>query len=1061
MAAGNDLNKQISGLSPAKRALLERMRQREKGTAPPAILPRARRDSDAPLSFAQQRLWLIHQMDPEGFLYNVPRALRMQGVLDADVLERSLNEVVRRHEVLRTLFPSQAEQPVQRILPSFHVPLPVTDLTAVPEDARDGEVQRVALEFYRCPFDLKQGPLIRACLMRLSERDHVLVVVMHHIVSDGITGGLLFGELGSIYGSFIAGRSSSLPNLPLQYADFAQWEREWLTDPVLEDKLGYWRKHLAGSPAILDLPTDLPRPATRAYRGKSSSFLLSKAASDEVKALSQRQGVTLFTALLTALNLLLTRWSGSNDLVIGTVSANRSQAEVENLIGCFVNFLPLRVQLNPASEKAVQVLEKVKQSVLAGFSHQDCPFEKIIEAVNPQRLLNVNPLYNVALLVQNYPEFAFRSESLEARFLNLATEVAFLDLRFLATETSGGLLLECEYNTDLFVESTIDALLKNFALILEKLAMAPDTPVLDFPLVETLAAKAGTEKKAEKKQTIFVCANFTAEPLHESLAFWMNELGVPAEIDFAPYNQVFQELLDPSSGLSRNQHGINLVLIRLEDWARSTNTADHLPADVSQRLEKNSKDLAAALNVAARRPTVPYLTCLCPSSRSALADTGELLAKVEENLRVELEREPGVYVVTSAELAKLYPVADYEDRYADELGHVPYSQAFFNALGTMIARRMYRIQNPPHKVIALDCDNTLWKGVCGEDGPLGVEVDPPRTALQKFLLTQRESGMLLALCSKNNETDAFEVFDRNPGMVLRREHISSWRINWQQKSDNLRSLAEELKLGLDSFIFLDDSPMECAEVESRCPSVLVLQLPEDTVHLPQFLSHVWAFDHLKVTAEDQKRSSLYKENLQREQLRQSSLSLEDFLAGLDLKIRISPMQREQITRVAQLTQRTNQFNCTTLRHTENEIEALSQSAGVGCLVVEVSDRFGEYGLVGVLIYETQADVLRVNTMLLSCRVLGRRVEHKMVSYLGELACRRGLSRVDIAFLETERNKPALEFLESIGAQHKQVTKKGILYRLPAGNAAQAGVHPSGDLVRQDSLESATSGKAAS
>jgi FkbH-like protein len=1035
MASANDLNKQIADLSPAKRALLERMRKRDSG--PPPITRRGQQD-DLPLSFAQQRLWLIHQLDPESFLYNVPRALRLRGELDLAVLERSLNEIVRRHEVLRTTFVSGPDHPLQKIAATLHVPLSLTDLSGVPVDQHEAEIQRRALEFYRRPFDLARGPLIRACCLGLNEHDHALVLVMHHIVSDGLTGGLLFRELGVIYQALLEGKSSPLPELPVQYADFAVWERGWMHGSALEERLAYWRKHLANAPATLDLPADRLRPSAPGYGGKNSSLLLSKSVSDRLRSFCQRHGVTLFTAVMTALDILLARWSGQNDLVIGTVSANRNQTELESLIGCFVNFLPLRMKVEPRAT-ALELLDQVKQSVLGGFAHQDCPFEKIIEDLNPQRLLNVNPLYNVALLVQNYPEFAFHSESLEARFLNLATEVAFLDLRFLATETANGLLLECEYNTDLFVDATIEALLKNLDLVLDRLTAAPNTLVADFPLLDALIAQAAAARSAQAEQTIAVCATFTAEPLRDSLAFWMRELGVPAEIAFAPYNQIFQQLLDPSSSLARNQRGLNVVLVRLADWLTTAESAPSGTPDAARHLEANIADLVTALKSAAHRSAVPYLICVCPCSRDVLAEssTAELLEAMEERLRVELESEPGLYVVNTAELARLYPVADYEDLYAEQLGHVPYTQPFFNALGTMVARRMYRLQNPPHKVIALDCDNTLWKGICGEDGPLGVEIDPPRRALQEFLLAQREAGMLLCLCSKNNEADAFEVFTRNPGMLLRREHLTSWRINWQAKSDNLRSLADELKLGLESFIFLDDSSMECAEVESRCPEILVLQLPDDIEQLPHFLSHIWAFDHLKVTQEDKKRSALYQENVRREQLRQDSLTLEDFLASLNLKIQISPLQREQIFRVSQLTQRTNQFNCTTVRRTENEIDSLCQAGTMECWVIEVSDRFGEYGLVGVLICSPQGDALYVDTMLLSCRALGRRVEHKMLSHLGSLAERHGLSRVDIPFQATARNQPAFEFLESIGSRYKKEINQAHVYRLPVEVASRA------------------------
>jgi FkbH-like protein len=299
------------------------------------------------------------------------------------------------------------------------------------------------------------------------------------------------------------------------------------------------------------------------------------------------------------------------------------------------------------------------------------------------------------------------------------------------------------------------------------------------------------------------------------------------------------------------------------------------------------------------------------------------------------------------------------------------------------------------------------------------------------MLAQHEAGMVLCLCSKNVEEDVAAVFEKNPGMRLRRESVIASRINWQAKSQNLRELAAELQLGLDSFIFVDDNPVECAEVEANCPEVLTLQLPEKAEEIPSFLRNVWAFDHWKITDEDRKRSAMYRENLGREQLRKNTGGLEEFLASLNLQIDIHAMQPDELARVAQLTERTNQFNCTTIRRTEGDIEKLCED-GRECLTVKVADRFGDYGLVGVVIFSSASDAIVVDTLLLSCRVLGRKVEHRIVARLGNIARERGLSRVDIAFVPTKKNKPALDFLQSVASQFREKD----VYRIPAEQAAQ-------------------------
>ena len=341
-------------------------------------------------------------------------------------------------------------------------------------------------------------------------------------------------------------------------------------------------------------------------------------------------------------------------------------------------------------------------------------------------------------------------------------------------------------------------------------------------------------------------------------------------------------------------------------------------------------------------------------------------------------------------------------------------------------------------MIILDCDNTLWKGVVGEEGTAGISIPPALRDLQQFMVELSSKGFLLCLCSKNDEPDVLDVLERRPDMVLKREHLVSWRINWQPKSENIRSLAGELNLGLDSFIFVDDNPLECAEVRSQCPEVLTLRLPVEAEITP-FLDHVWAFDRFHLTAEDRQRTAMYQQEIERGRFSKQGLTIEEFLAGLDLRIKISEPVKSQLARVAQLTQRTNQFNFTTIRRNDGEIQRLADS-GLECLVVEVSDRFGDYGLVGVMIVGEQDDELKIDTFLLSCRVLGRGVEHRMLRHLGDIAQDRRLSRVNATLISTPKNRPAVNFLESIAADWRQEIDGGWHYRVPAAMAASLTCH---------------------
>ncbi len=537
------------------------------------------------------------------------------------------------------------------------------------------------------------------------------------------------------------------------------------------------------------------------------------------------------------------------------------------------------------------------------------------------------------------------------------------------------------------------------------------------------------------KPTIAITATFTVELVEEPLAYWMQELGIQSGIEFAPYNQVFQQLLDPLSLFSKNDKGVNVVLIRLEDWQRykdsSTANVDSSSGEY-EKIEHNVQDLIQALKSAAKRSGTPCIVCFCPASFAVKEnpDRSAFFVQMEELMASELNDTGGVYLVTTSELSTTYPVSQYNDPFTDGIGHIPYTPAFFTSLSTMIARRIFALRSKPYKVIVLDCDQTLWKGICGENGSDGVEIDAPHQALQEFMIAQRDAGMLLCLCSKNNEEDVVQVFDRHSRMLLRRDHIVAWRINWKNKSENIKSLADELQLGLDSFIFIDDNPIECAQVQAECPEVLTLQLPQEQNDIPRFFDHVWAFDHLKVTEEDKERTKLYKQNIKRSQFQKETLTFHNFLAGLELKVNFSEMSDSQIARVAQLTQRTNQFNFATVRRSEADIQKLCQSEELECLVVGVSDRFGDYGLVGVIMFRTNGKALEVDTFLLSCRVLGRGVEHQMLAKLGEIAQERSLNRINIPCIPTRKNQPALDFLHGIAGKLKKQYDNHLIFTLP-------------------------------
>ncbi|MCA1587039.1 MAG: HAD-IIIC family phosphatase, partial [Acidobacteria bacterium] len=529
--------------------------------------------------------------------------------------------------------------------------------------------------------------------------------------------------------------------------------------------------------------------------------------------------------------------------------------------------------------------------------------------------------------------------------------------------------------------------------------------------------------------TIAIAATFTAEPVEAVLTFWSRTLEMPFSVSFAPYHQVFQQLLDPTGVLARNRAGLNVLLLRWEDWGTDPHALDGA-----------LDDLIAALRTAVTATSTPLLLAVCPASRVVAAEHDDHFDRLEIRLRALTAELSRVHLLTTADMLTAYPVQEYDDAGRAALGHVPYTPVFFAALGTLIARHWYALQQTRYKVIALDCDETLWKGVCGEVGPHGVKIETAHEHLQRLMVAQQQAGMLLCLNSKNNEEDVDAVFEQRGDMTLGRHHLVASRINWRPKSENLRSLAAELRVGLDSFIFIDDDPVSCADVEANCPDVLTLPLPEP-LGVPRYLDHIWAFDRGQRTEEDAQRTELYRSEVERERSRKESLRFDEFFAKLGVEIELREMQPAHFARVAQLTQRTNQFNCTTIRRTEDEVGRLAASGQLEGVVVEVRDRFGAYGLVGVVLFRGRARALEVDTFLLSCRALGRGVEHRMLSFVGELAQARACECVEVRFRPSGKNLPAHEFLESLGQAETESTDDGVVYRLSTAEAAALRFQP--------------------
>lgn len=490
---------------------------------------------------------------------------------------------------------------------------------------------------------------------------------------------------------------------------------------------------------------------------------------------------------------------------------------------------------------------------------------------------------------------------------------------------------------------------------------------------------------------IAIAATFTADPIAIPLGFWSGPLSTPLEAVFAPFDQVLQSLLDPTSVLRQNTHGLNVVLFRHADLGEEGRRAENLKA------------LAGALAAVPAGP-VPYLVIAC-----AEQEVYESAA-----LRQVAEQRAHVNFLEASWVRERYPVAKTFSPDGEKLGGIPYTEDYFVALAATVVRVAHALQHPPAKVLALDCDNTLWQGICGEDGPEGVRLTPGHAALQRFAVEQRAQGMLLVLASKNNWNDVEATFAAHPEFPLRLEQITAYRVNWDPKPGNLEALAKELSLGLDSFVFLDDSRKEVSEVARELPQVVSMEVPHASEELAEFPKHLWVCDRLRLTETDKTRAESYAQTQEFGKALAQAQSLADFYENLELQVQVRGVEAMDFARASQLTQRTNQFNFTTIRRSEAELHRLWEER-VEIFRIDVRDRFGDYGFTGLLIGKAAHGCYAVDTFLLSCRVLGRGVEHAVMRWLGKHATRLGLKDVELPFSATAKNQPAANFLKDLGA----------------------------------------------
>lgn len=489
-------SERLKSLSPEKRALLLKALQKNAVQAEESKrIPRRLQQDNAPLSFAQQRLWFLDKLSPQNSAYNLPAAVQLKGQLNLPALEQTFNEIVRRHEVLRTAFAEVNGQPIQAIFSDINFKLALVNLQNFPELQQKIEIEKLALEEAQRPFDLTKAPLLRGTLLQLNKAEYVLLLTIHHIISDGWSMGVLVREVAALYEAFSTSKSSLLPELPVQYGDFANWQRQHLQGEKLDKQLAYWKQQLT---SVLDvLPTDRQRSSAPTFQGAQQSFVISASLTESLKTLIQKQEVTLFMTLLAVFKVLLYCHTKQENLAIGSPIANRNRVELEGLIGFFVNTLVLKIDIagNPTFR---ELLCRVRETTLQAYAHPDVPFEKLVEELQPERNLSYNPLFQVWFVLQNAPMPPLELAGLTLSVLEFGAGTSRHDLSLTCWEIPQGIQGLFEYKTGLFEATTINRMILNFETIIHQIIAEPDIKIND--LVEIVAEVEKQRQKDKEKQ---------------------------------------------------------------------------------------------------------------------------------------------------------------------------------------------------------------------------------------------------------------------------------------------------------------------------------------------------------------------------------------------------------------------------------------------------------------------------------------------------------------------------------------------------------------------------------
>jgi amino acid adenylation domain-containing protein/FkbH-like protein/non-ribosomal peptide synthase protein (TIGR01720 family) len=943
-----------------------------------------------PLSQLQLAMAVHALTMPDSGVYLLQLVMEVTGALDEARLRNAWSSVAARHPALRTsLHDLDGERPLQVVHAQPSAPWKSIDWSMVAGEEAERRVDQLLYADRTEGFDFTQAPLMRFACIRLAGGRHIFVWSRHHAIVDGWSSAQILQQVFALYD----GGEALAPAAP--FRDYIAWLG---SHGERAASLAFWSDYLAGFDSATPLRID---PASGEFGTGSAEDLelvLDPELGQALQAFVRHNHVTLNTVMRTAWGIALARHAGTTEAVFGTTVSGRpdSLAGVEAIVGPFINTVPARVTLPENGVAVGEWLKALQAGQARADDHVHLPLTDIQRASG---IPGDSPLFETLFIFENFPidRSGLQGDGLAGRITAARTLDKTGYPLTLLVSASEQVSVRLSYNPSQISETEVSGLRSLYEQAVRALVQG------DSAALAALAPAGGTvlERRAALEAAaapFAISATFAPDPLVPIVAYWARLLGHRLRIDHVANGRLFQDLLDPEGMIAQAQ--ASLILLRWTD----------LVAVEGADPDAIAAELGEALRQAAARGSGQLIVALCPPPPGQ----GEsFCAAADRVLRSRLEGVAGVDLVEARAAFEAWGVTEPDDEEAERLAGIPFTPQAYAALG-MAAARAYDAQHRvPYKVIALDCDNTLWGGICGEAGADGVDVGGGWADFQRFLVEKRSQGFLICLCSRNNLDDVREVFETRE-MPLTLDMVAAFRIGWGSKAAYLGEMAEELGLGIESFLFLDDDAANALEVE-RLTGASAIVSPTDPAQLSAFAHRLWPLDKSRLSSEDLARADQYAVERERRTLLDSADdgALDSFVAALGVEIDVQPLAEPDLDRAADLSQRTNQFNLTMRRRTLGELRSELAAGRFRGSVVRVSDRFGDYGLVGVILYRAERGTLEVDTFLLSCRALARGVEQSMARHLADVAETLGCDRVAFRLIEGSRNQPAQDFFAAL------------------------------------------------